>query len=39
MFQHLQHFGILLKCAKSESFYNISKTIEYLFVFKNISES
>ena len=44
MIYHLQHFEILVKCIKSkristESFYNISKTIKYLFVFKNIFES
>ena len=40
---HLQNLKILLECIKSvhsmESFYNISKSIKYLFVFKNISES
>ena len=43
MIHHLQHFEILVKCVNrnisTESFYNISKTIEYLFVFRNISES
>ena len=40
---HLQHLEILLKCVRyhisTKYFYNISKSIEYLFVFKNISES
>ena len=40
---HLQHVEILLKCVRSahfdEIFYNISKSIKYLFVFKNISGS
>ena len=40
---HLQYFEIFLKSVKSTRFneivYNISKSIKYLFVFKNISES
>ena len=36
---HLQHLEILLKCVRSAYFYNISKSIKYLFVFKNILES
>ena len=41
---HLQHFEILLKCLQDrhiskKCFYNISESIKYLFVFKNISES
>ena len=39
---HLQYFKIFLKSVKSAHFnkivYNISKSIEYLFVYKNISE-
>ena len=35
MFPHyLQHFELLLKCVKSARFTEI----EYLFIFKNISE-
>ena len=40
---HLQYFEIFLKSPKSAHFneivYNISKSIKYLFVYKNISES
>ena len=39
---HLQYFEIFLKSVKSAHFneivYNISKSIKYLFVYKNISE-
>ena len=39
---HLQYFEIFLKGVKSAHFYeivyNISKSIKYLFVYKNISE-
>ena len=39
---HLQYFEIFLKSVKSVNFneivYNISESIEYLFVYKNISE-
>ena len=39
---HLQYFEIFLKSVKSIHFneivYNISKSIKYLFVYKNISE-
>ena len=41
---HLQFFEISLKCVKSaqnltKSVYSISKSIKYLFIYKNISES
>ena len=37
---YFQNFEILFKCVNlRESFYNISKRIKYLLVFKNISES
>ena len=39
---HLQYFEIFLKSVKSAQFnkifYNISKSIKYLFVYKNILE-
>ena len=39
---HLQYFEILLKSVKSAHLnkivYNISKSIKYLLVYKNISE-
>ena len=39
---HLYYFEIFLKSVKSAHFkeivYNISKSIKYLFVYKNISE-
>ena len=39
---HLQYFEIFLKSVKSahfnEIFHDISKSIKYLFVYKNISE-
>ena len=40
---HLQHLEILLKCVSNRHistkyFYNISKSIKYLFVFKNITQ-
>ena len=39
---HLQYFEIFLKSVKSahfnETVYNISKSIKYLLVYKNISE-
>ena len=39
---HLQYFKIFSKSVKSEDFneiiYNISKSIKYLFVYKNILE-
>ena len=39
---HLQYFEIFLKSVKlahfNEIVYNISKSIEYLFVYKNILE-
>ena len=44
MFRHLlQYFEIFLKCVKSahsnEICLQISKSIEYLFIYKNILES
>ena len=41
---HFQHLELLLKRVKSAhfngiSFYIIFKSVKYLFVFKNISES
>ena len=40
---HFQYFEIFLKSVKSAHFngifYNISKSVKYLFVYKNISES
>ena len=39
---HLQYFEIFLRSVKSAHFYeisyNISKSIKYLFVYKNIPE-
>ena len=42
--QHLQYFEMFLKCVKSAHFNEIwlqyfYKSIEYLFIYKNISES
>ena len=40
---HFQYFKIFLKCVKSaylnETSYSIFKSIKYLFIYKNISES
>ena len=41
---HLRYFEIFLKCVKSahiltKSVYSISKSIKYLFIYKNILES
>ena len=40
---HLQYFEKFLKSVKSADLngivYNISKSIQYLFIYKNISES
>ena len=36
---HLQYFEIFLKCVKLAHFNDISKSIKYLFIYKNISES